>query len=96
MVVSGARMGEEIGAKALKTLGMGFDLTSDFRLQYAKDGKVANRLVELDDSFTRDVAIPGGFVIRGVQRDVVCDKGDRIRFRSDILEFNKVLLLLLL
>ncbi|EAZ23020.1 hypothetical protein OsJ_06716 [Oryza sativa Japonica Group] len=73
-------------------LGAGFDLTSDFRLKFAKEG----RLVELDEAGARDVPVPGGgvgggaaAVLRGVPRDVGVDKGDRIRFRSDVLEFNQ-------
>jgi hypothetical protein len=83
----------EVGERAAMALGAGFDLTSDFRLKFAKEG----RLVELDEAGARDVPVPGGgvgggaaAVLRGVPRDVGVDKGDRIRFRSDVLEFNQV------
>uniref|UniRef100_A0A0E0CKF5 MACPF domain-containing protein n=1 Tax=Oryza meridionalis TaxID=40149 RepID=A0A0E0CKF5_9ORYZ len=82
----------EVGERAAMALGAGFDLTSDFRLKFAKEG----RLVELDEAGARDVPVPGGgvgggaaAVLRGVPRDVGVDKGDRIRFRSDVLEFNQ-------
>jgi hypothetical protein len=41
---------------------------------------------------TRDVPLPGGAgaTLRGVPLDVGVDKGDRIRFRSDVLEFNQM------
>ncbi|GJN21057.1 hypothetical protein PR202_gb08503 [Eleusine coracana subsp. coracana] len=80
----------EVGEEVVRALGAGFDLTSDFRLRFAKAS--ARRLVELDDGDCRDVPLPGGggAALRGVPRDVVVDKGDRIRFRSDVLEFNQV------
>ena len=81
----------EVGEEAVRALGAGFDLTSDFRLRFAKDG-AGRRLVELGGE-TRDVPLPGGAggaTLRGVPLDVGVDKGDRIRFRSDVLEFNQV------
>ncbi|KAK3154102.1 hypothetical protein QOZ80_2BG0186090 [Eleusine coracana subsp. coracana] len=80
----------EVGEEVVRALGAGFDLTSDFRLRFAKAS--ARRLVELDDGDCRDVPLPGGggAALRGVPRDVVVDKGDRIRFRSDVLEFNQM------
>lgn len=80
----------EVGDEVVRALGAGFDLTSDFRLRFAKAGE-GRRLVELGEE-TRDVPLPGGggATLRGVPRDVGVDKGDRIRFRSDVLEFNQV------
>ncbi|KAF8746329.1 hypothetical protein HU200_013405 [Digitaria exilis] len=50
--------------------GAGFDLTSDFRLRFAKASE-GRRLVELGGE-TRDVPAPGGAgaMLRGVPRDV--------------------------
>ena len=78
-----------IELRALECLGKGFDLTSDFRLRFAK-GIGDRRLVALDEENKRDILIPGGATIRGVSEDIRCDKGDRIRFKSDVLEFNQV------
>jgi len=80
----------EVVEEAVRALGAGFDLTSDFRLRFAKASE-GRRLVELGEE-TRDVPLPGGggATLRGVPRDVGVDKGDRIRFRSDVLEFNRV------
>lgn len=78
-----------IESRALEALGKGFDLTSDFRLRFVK-GRGGERLVVLDEGSKRDILIPGGGTIRGVSEDIRCDKGDRIRFRSDVLEFNQV------
>jgi hypothetical protein len=80
----------EVREQVVRALGTGFDLTSDFRLRFAK--AAARRLVDLDEDARRDVPLPGsgGATLHGVPRDVVVGKGDRIRFRSDVLEFNQV------
>lgn len=85
-------MGEEgIGARAVRALGTGFDLASDFRLRFAKGYPDGARLVEIGaGGGARDLTAPGGEVIRGVPRGVGCDKGERLRFQSDVLEFNQV------
>lgn len=86
-----------IGGAAMESLGLGFDIASDFRLKFAKKcpGSVDGRLVVLDHHDSRDVVIPGvaaggGTVIRNVPHSIRCDKGDRIRFKSDVLTFNQV------
>ncbi|XP_020229817.1 MACPF domain-containing protein At4g24290 isoform X2 [Cajanus cajan] len=76
---------------ALESLGKGFDLASDYRLRFAK-GIRRGRLVVLDEQNKRDILIPGtgGVTIKGVSENIRCDKGDRIRFKSDVLEFNQM------
>lgn len=86
--------GKPMEFTALESLGLGYDLTSDFRLKFAKGIKGEGRLVVLDESNNRDIVIPGGVTIPGVSEDIRCDKGDRIRFKSDVLEFNQVMFLL--
>ncbi|KAL4312244.1 hypothetical protein GQ457_01G034380 [Hibiscus cannabinus] len=72
---------------AMEALGKGFDITGDFRLKYAK----GTRLVELDETNKRDIVFPGaGFTVKAVSQDIRLDKGDRIRFKSDVLEFNQM------
>jgi hypothetical protein len=82
-------MGEGGGIveKALSSLGRGFDFTSDFRLNYCK-GK--RRLVLLNEQHTRELHVPGFGAFRDVSADIKCDKGDRTRYKSDILNFNQV------
>ncbi|XP_057754008.1 MACPF domain-containing protein At1g14780-like [Arachis stenosperma] len=81
---------------ALGCLGKGFDLTSDFRLKFAKGGvNGGRRLVVIDEENTRDIVVPGGpsgnnTIIPHVSQDIRCDKGDRIRFKSDVLQFNQM------
>lgn len=89
-------MGEDAAEKpmemrALEALGKGFDFASDFRLKFAKGG---GRLVVVDELNKRDVVVPGGATIQGVPQDIRFDKGDRLRFKSDVLEFNQVFLFL--
>ncbi|PSS35911.1 MACPF domain-containing protein [Actinidia chinensis var. chinensis] len=79
-----------IEVRAMEALGLGFDLASDFRLKFAKGCPGGGRLVVLDEGSKRDIVVPGGVTIRGVSEDIRCDKGDRIRFKSDVLDFNQM------
>ncbi|KAJ7979133.1 MACPF domain-containing protein [Quillaja saponaria] len=81
--------GKPIEIRALECLGKGFDLTSDFRLKFAK-GIQGGRLVVLDEVNKTDILIPGGTTIKGVSENIRCDKGDRTRFKSEVLEFNQM------
>jgi hypothetical protein len=88
-----SRDGGDVIETAVKSLGKGFDLTADFRLKYCKDGDGSagdDRLVVLDQTQNRELHIPGFGVFQNVSADINCDKGERTRFRSDILDFNKV------
>uniref|UniRef100_A0A2P2IQ56 MACPF domain-containing protein n=1 Tax=Rhizophora mucronata TaxID=61149 RepID=A0A2P2IQ56_RHIMU len=89
----------DMDVRAVEALGKGFDLTGDFRLRFAKgiksDGETdgrSGRLVVLDERNTRDILIPGaaGITIPNISEDIRCDKGDQIRFKSDVLEFNQM------
>ncbi|PWA97566.1 membrane attack complex component/perforin (MACPF) domain-containing protein [Artemisia annua] len=77
---------------ALESLGCGFDVASDFRLKFVKKCPDVHggKLVVLDETRKRDIVLPGGGVVCDVVEDVKCDKGDRIRFKSDVLEFSKM------
>lgn len=77
-----------IEVRAMEALGKGFDVSGDFRLKYAK----GSRLVVLDETNPRDIVFPGAFTMKAVSQDIRLDKGDRIRFKSDVLEFNQVCL----
>jgi len=82
---------------ALECSRKGFNLASNFWLKFAK-GICEERLVVLDEQNKRDILIPGtgGVTIKGVSENIRCDKGDRIRFKSDVLEFNQVPFFLIL
>lgn len=82
---------KSVEVRALECLGRGFDLTNDFRLKFVKgNGTGGRRLVVVDDVNKRDMVFPDGAVVPGVSQDIRCDKGDRIRFKSDVLQFNQV------
>lgn len=81
-------MGDDgIVETALSSLGKGFDLTSDFRLKYCKGEQ---RLVLLNESQRRELIVPGFGAVKDVSVDIKCDRGDRTRYQSDILNFNQV------
>lgn len=73
--------------RALRCLGRGFDVTCDFRPKYCK-GK--ERLVVINEEERRELFVPGFGAFEDVPVDIKCDKGDRIRYQSDVLEFNRV------
>ncbi|CAH9062582.1 unnamed protein product [Cuscuta epithymum] len=77
--------------RAMEALGCGFDFASDFRLKFAKRCPAGGRLVILDEKNRRDLVLPGGGVtIPDVSESIRCDKGDHMRFKSDVLEFNQM------
>jgi len=81
---------ESVFPNPIEYLGKGIDFTSDFRLKFAK-GKGSARLVVVDEDNKRDITVPGtAATIPNVSQDIRCDKGDRLRFKSDVLQFNQV------
>lgn len=80
-------MSDVIIQKALDSLGKGFDLSSDFRLKFCKGD---HRLIVLNETQTRELSVPGFGSINNVPIDIKCDKGDRTRYQSDILDFNQM------
>ncbi|KAH6821924.1 hypothetical protein C2S53_002809 [Perilla frutescens var. hirtella] len=79
-----------IELRATDALGLGFDLASDFRLKFVKRCPNGGRLVILDERRKRDVVVPGGVTIRDVPESIRIDKGDHMRFKSDVLQFNQM------
>ncbi|XP_047980946.1 MACPF domain-containing protein At4g24290-like [Salvia hispanica] len=79
-----------IEVRAAEALGLGFDLASDFRLKFVKRCPAGGRLVILDERRKRDVVVPGGATIRDVPESIHIDKGDHVRFKSDVLQFNQM------
>ncbi|XP_038688540.1 MACPF domain-containing protein At1g14780 isoform X2 [Tripterygium wilfordii] len=82
-------MSTDIGVveRAISSLGKGLDFTSDFRLKYFK-GK--ERLVLLNQTEKKELSVPGFGSIKDVSVDIKCDKGDRVRYQSDVLEFRQM------
>lgn len=81
--------------KAVSVIGFGYDLCCDVRLTACKPGPSCSRLIEMDQTRTRDLVFPGGVVVKNVSSSIKCDKGERTRFRSDILSFNQVIFIYL-
>ncbi|WVZ81743.1 hypothetical protein U9M48_029085 [Paspalum notatum var. saurae] len=77
--------------KAARCLGSGVDMTGDLRLKHCKKGS-GGCLVQRSGKAmaTEKIVLPGFGVAADVTADVKCGRGDRIRFKSDVLEFNKM------
>ncbi|CAI9755245.1 unnamed protein product [Fraxinus pennsylvanica] len=78
---------EGIVQRALSSLGKGIDLTFDFRIKYCKGD---DRLILLNETDTRELSVPGFGTFKDVSVDIKCDKGERTRYQSDILDFNQM------
>ena len=76
---------------AIGSIGRGYDISIDLRLKYCKGDPTDLRLIEIDEDEGRDVVLPGGITIPAVSKSIKCDKGERTRFRSDVLSFQQVL-----
>lgn len=75
---------------AIGSIGLGYDVTADIRLKYCKREIPDPCLIELDQDQVQDVVLPGGLCIPNVPKSIKCDKGERMRFRSDALSFQQV------
>lgn len=72
---------------AIKSIGRGYDVSLDLRLKYCKGD---SRLIEIDEDQGRDIVLSGGTTISGVSKSIKCDKGERTRFRSDVVPFQQM------
>ena len=75
---------------AIGSIGRGYDICNDLRLKYCKGEPVNSRLIEIDEDDGREVVLPDGVSIPNVSKSIKCDKGERTRFRSDVLSFQQV------
>ncbi|PQQ14572.1 MACPF domain-containing protein [Prunus yedoensis var. nudiflora] len=75
---------------AIASIGHGYDISIDLRLKYCKGESYTSRLIEIDDDGGREIVLPGGITIPNVPKSIKCDKGERTRFRSDILSFQQM------
>lgn len=76
---------------ALSSIGRGYDIAVDLRLKYCKGDLSDPRLIEIDGEGGREIVLPGGISIPNVSKSIKCDKGERTRFRSDVLSFQQVI-----
>ncbi|KAI4298949.1 hypothetical protein L6164_032454 [Bauhinia variegata] len=75
---------------AIGSIGRGYDISIDLRLRYCKGDPVNSRLIEIDEGDGREVVLPGGVSIPNLSKSIKCDKGERTRFRSDVLSFQQM------
>ncbi|CAO1947308.1 unnamed protein product [Urochloa humidicola] len=76
---------------AIRSIGLGFDVVSDIRIKYCKQrGSPDPWLIDLDHGEVHDIVLPGGLTVAGVTKSIKCDKGERMRFRSDVLSFQQM------
>lgn len=76
----------EAAKVAINSIGRGYDISLDLRLKYCKGD---SRLIEIDEDQGREIVLPGGISVRNVSKSIKCDKGERTRFRSDVLTFQQ-------
>ena len=82
---------------AVRSIGLGYDVAADVRLKYCKQRAAPDpSLIELDRDGVQDIVLPGNMTVAGVPKSIKCDKGERMRFRSDVLSFQQVCFLVCL
>lgn len=77
----------EAAKVAIQSIGRGYDVSVDLRLKYCKGD---SQLIAIDQDQGGDVVLPGGILISDVPKSIKCDKGERTRFRSDVLTFQQM------
>ncbi|GKV32139.1 hypothetical protein SLEP1_g40766 [Rubroshorea leprosula] len=75
---------------AIESIGCGYDIAIDLRLKYRKGNLKDSRLIEIDEDGGHEIVLPGGIPIPNVSKSIKCDKGERTRFRSDVLSFQQM------
>lgn len=75
---------------AIRSIGLGYDISADLRLKACKWELPDPCLIELDQDHGQEIVVPGGISISNVPTSIKCDKGERMRFRSDVLSFQQV------
>ncbi|GLT70918.1 hypothetical protein SLA2020_429680 [Shorea laevis] len=75
---------------AIDAIGLGYDLAEDLKLKYCKRNSAEPRMIVIDDDQVRDFVVPGRIAVRNVPKSIKCDKGDRLRFASDVLPFQRM------
>lgn len=76
-------------ARAVSCLGTGVDMAGDLRLKHCKAAEGC-LVARSGGKAAAAVSVPGIGAVPDVPSDVMCGKGNRIRIRSDVLEFNKM------
>ncbi|KAL3625661.1 hypothetical protein CASFOL_030515 [Castilleja foliolosa] len=77
----------EAAKVAINSIGCGYDISLDVRLKYCKGD---SRLIEIDEDQRCEIVLPAGISVPNVSKSIKCDKGERTRFRSDVLTFQQM------
>ncbi|XP_042009701.1 MACPF domain-containing protein At4g24290-like isoform X2 [Salvia splendens] len=77
----------EAAKVAIQSIGRGYDISLDLRLKYCKGD---SHMMEINEDQCREIILPGGTSVAGVSKSIKCDKGERTRFRSDVLTFQQM------
>ncbi|KAK6159658.1 hypothetical protein DH2020_003039 [Rehmannia glutinosa] len=77
----------EAAKVAIHSIGRGYDISLDLRLKYCKGD---SRLIEIDEDQGREIVLPAGISVPNVSKSIKCDKGERTRFRSDVLTYQQM------
>ncbi|KAL9229326.1 hypothetical protein vseg_004804 [Gypsophila vaccaria] len=75
---------------AIGSIGRGYDISTDLRLKFCKGDVLESRLIEIDEGRCKEIGLPGGILVNNVPNSIKCDKGERTRFRSDVLSFQQM------
>ncbi|XVF00564.1 hypothetical protein REPUB_Repub04eG0011400 [Reevesia pubescens] len=75
---------------AIGSIGCGYDIGMDLRLKYCKGDSKNSCLIEIDKDGGREIVLPAGISIPNMSKSIKCDKGERTRFRSDVLSFQQM------
>uniref|UniRef100_A0A0E0JTV5 MACPF domain-containing protein n=1 Tax=Oryza punctata TaxID=4537 RepID=A0A0E0JTV5_ORYPU len=82
---------QSVAESAIRSIGLGYDIANDIRLKNCKQrGSPDPLLIELDHDKVQDIVLPGNLTVSGVSKSIKCDKGERMRFRSDVLSFQQM------
>lgn len=81
---------KKVAEAAIRSIGLGYDLTNDLKLKFCKRNSSDPRLIAIDDDQVRIIDLPNGISIPNVPKSIKCDKGDRMRLCSDVLSFQQV------
>ena len=84
------RSAKKAAEEAIEAIGLGYDLGFDLRLKYCKKNSPRLIVINDDGKQVHNMVIPGGFSIPNIPKSIKCDKGERLRFSSDVLSFQQV------
>ena len=83
---------QEAAEIAVRSIGRGYDILDDLRLEHCKCKFINSRLIEIDEDSRRELVLPGGNSVPNVSNSIKCYKGESTTLTSEVLSFEKVYL----